>query len=380
MGANLKATASLAALLVGLSLSPPVPAAEQTTIFTTKDFRQDRALWTNPAYYRNNTVGQLRGMAIGVVPYEDTGQVGSSRVYGTPGTGRPGAMTLATPYPFKTAMEHYQAWLRDAKGDTKHTKATIPDWSGFWDGGGGGFGGGGSPASDVVKLLTPKYQEYFVQEVKASSEGRIWGPNSFCLPNGFFPTLGAREFITSPTRVWTLTEGNGWNGIRWIYTEGGHIPTDLQFPKWAGESVGFWNGDTLIVHTNQLKAWKGGLVEYTDDLETVEKYRRVGDKIEGEITLYDPAVLVRPVTAKLNYTLQKNAKPEERPLYNTCSDTNGPSPKIFMDDKGLLNEHIPGDAGFDWTGTDPRPWGTWLTESDRRYKAYLLKGGKPPGR
>jgi hypothetical protein len=27
---------------------------------------------------------------------------------------------------------------------------------------------------------------------------------------------------------------------------------------------------------------------------------------------------------------------------------------------------------------DQRPWGTWLNESDKRYKAYLAAGGKPP--
>jgi hypothetical protein len=365
----------MAALLIAVS----VPAAAQTTIFNTKDFRQDRALWGNPTYYKNNTAGQLRGMAIGIVPYENTGQVGSSRVYGTDGTGKPGALNITSTYPFKTAQEHYDAWLKDAKGGTKHTKMTLPDWAGRWNGG-GEFGSGAGPASEVVKLLTPKYQEYYVQELKASTEGRIWSPNSFCLPNGFFPTLSANEFVVTPEKVVTLTEGNGWNGIRWIYTDGvGHTPKDLQFPKWAGESAGFWNGDTLIVHTNQMKAWKGGFIEYTDDLETVEKYRRNGDRIEGEITIYDPAVLVKPVTVKLNYRLDKDPDPTKRPLYNSCADTNGPSPKVFMDAKGLLNEHIPGEAGFQWSETDPRPWGTWLTESDKRFKAYLASGGKPPG-
>jgi hypothetical protein len=50
-----------------------------------------------------------------------------------------------------------------------------------------------------------------------------------------------------------------------------------------------------------------------------------------------------------------------------------------MDANGLLNEHIPGDPGFNWSDADSRPWGTWLNESDRRYRAYLAKGGKPPG-
>ena len=53
MTARFTAKASIAAVLVGLSLSGS--AVAQTTIFTTTDFRQDRDLWTDPAYYRNNT-------------------------------------------------------------------------------------------------------------------------------------------------------------------------------------------------------------------------------------------------------------------------------------------------------------------------------------
>ena len=49
--------------------------------------------------------------------------------------------------------------------------------------------------------------------------------------------------------------------------------------------------------------------------------------------------------------------------------------KVFLDEKGLLNERIPGDP-FYWDNTDPRPWGTWLNESDKRYEKYR----KAPGR
>ena len=380
MGTKFTAMASIAALLVGLS--PAVPAAAQTTIFTTKDFRQDSKLWSDPAYYRNNTVAQLKGMALDIVPYQPGGQVGAARLYGSEGTGKAGAVNLASPYPFRTAWEQYQAWLKDANGGTKHTRATIPDWSGLWTGGGGSFEGGAAPASDVVKYLTPKYQEYFVQDVKAAAEGRSWGAGAFCLPEGFFSALSADEFIATPERVWTLGQSNGSNSVRWIYTDGsGHTPEQFQYPKWHGESIGFWDGDSLIVHTNQIRGWKGGLIEFTDNMETVEKYRRVGDTLQGEITLYDPAVLVRPVYSKLNFRLNPEKRIEvSRPLYNTCSDTNGPSPKIYLDDKGMLNEHVTGDPGYSWNESDPRPWGTWLDESDRRYQAYLAAGGKPPGR
>jgi len=82
---------------------------------------KDREAWQQSA---TNAAGAL--IARGAVKIEE-------------GTGKIGAVNLASPYPFKTAAEHYQAWLKDAKGGTKHTKASIPDWSGRWDGGGGGF-------------------------------------------------------------------------------------------------------------------------------------------------------------------------------------------------------------------------------------------------
>ncbi|PYS48301.1 MAG: hypothetical protein DMG13_25880 [Acidobacteria bacterium] len=375
MSANSTPAASIAALLVGLSLS--IPAAAQTTIFNTKDFREDSELWTSPAYYRNNTAGQLRGMAI---DYDSggrgTGQEATARAYGSEGTGRVGALDLASPYSYKSASEHYQAWLDKAGGGTRHTKDTIPDWRGRWAGGPAGLNGGPNPASSVAAMLTPKYREYFVQDVKAAAEGRIWGAGAFCLPGGFFSALGAEEFIVTPEKVWTLAAGNGENYIRWIYTDGsGHTPKEFEFAKWHGESIGFWDRDELIVHTNQIRGWKGGLSEFTDQLETVERYRRAGDRIDGEITLYDPEVFVRPVYAKMRFELDRETRPQLRPLYNTCTDTNGPSTAYFMDERGKLNQRLPRDPLY-WDATDPRPWGTWLNESDKRYQQYLRVQGR----
>jgi hypothetical protein len=216
----------------------------------------------------------------------------------------------------------------------------------------------------------PKYREYFVQEVKAYAEGRVWSAGAFCLPGGFFSALDAQEFIVTSERVWTLGAGNGSNTTRWIYTDGsGHSAPAAEFSKWHGESIGFWNGDALIVHTNQIRGWKGGLSEFSDRLQAVERYRRVGNRIEGEITLYDPEVFIRPVHAKMRFEPDPETRPEQRPMYNTCTDTNGPSSKVFMDQRGLLNERLPGDPLY-WDAADPRPWGTYLNESDGRYEQY----------
>jgi hypothetical protein len=384
--ANSNAMIAIAALLVvaggAAACDAMAPAAGGRTVFNTPDFKQDRALWTDPAYWLNNTPGEMRGMALDVPTYEGaTGQPASAKFYGTPGTAVPAEGELfKSPYPYTTAKEHYEALVMQANGGTKHTRETIPDWSGRWQGG-GGFGAGNRPPSDIVKVLKAPYDEYYVQEQKAGSEGRIWGAGSFCLPNGFFGATGFEEIVVSPDRVWTLSSGNGSNSIRWIYTDGsGHSPEELHFPKWHGESAGIWDGDKLIVYTNQIRGWKGGISEYTDALEVVETYQRVGDEIRFTMTAYDPNVFNYPVHSEGAFELNTETNPALRPLYNTCTDTNGPSPKVYMDDKGLLNERLSGEGGYLWDVADPRPWGTYFNESDKRFAAYLAGGGDPPGR
>jgi hypothetical protein len=372
------------AAAAGAAAQPCAATPGGRTIFNTPDFKQDRALWTNPGYYLCNTPGELGGMAFDVVTYEGaTGQSAGAKPYGTPGTAVPATRPLfQSPYPYKTAKEHWDALVAKAppNGGTKHTRATLPDWSGLW-GGGGGFGGGRVPPSDIVKVLKPEYAESYVQERKAASEGRIWGAGSFCLPGGF--ALGFEEIMVTPTRVYMLSSGNGNNTIRWVYTDGsGHSPEDLRFPKWQGESIGIWNGDELYIYTNQIRGWKGMLQEYTDNLEVIEVLRREGDTIVGETIAYDSNVWNYPLYAQRRHTLDTEtmSNPALRPLYNTCTDTNGPSPKVYMDEKGLLNERLLGEGGYNWDVADPRPWKTYFDESDRRFKAYLEAGGDPPGR
>ncbi|MGI9257612.1 MAG: hypothetical protein ACR2QQ_02135 [Gammaproteobacteria bacterium] len=339
-------------------------------IFTTRDYLADRELWADPAYYRNNTQFEIRDMD-------------RDSEFGEQGTGEIGAASLETPYTFTSAWEHYEAWRTAADGGIRHTRESIPDWSGRFRGGWDRLDGGPNPASSVVPMLQPEYQQAFVQDMVALATGRTWGANAFCLPGGFMTSIrDAEEFIATPDRVWILSEGNNRNYIRWIYTDdSGHSADVFQYPKWHGESIGFWDGDELVVHTNQIRGWKGGLSEFSDALETVERYRRVGDTIEGEITLYDPIVLVRPAYSRLAYQLDTDTRPALRPLYNSCTDTNGPAPKVHMDERGILNELLPGDPLY-WDATDPRPWATWLDESDARFKTYResLETGSDGGR
>ena len=77
----------------------------------------------------------------------------------------------------------------------------------------------------------------------------------------------------------------------------------------------------------------------------------------------------------MKFELDTNTAPELRPLYNTCTDTNGPSAKVYMDERGILNERLPGDPLY-WNAADPHPWRTYLDESDKRYERYRRTQGR----
>jgi hypothetical protein len=336
--------------IVAVLLAAPVSAQ---TLFTTEDYRQDRERWTDPAYYRHNTARELTDMQVD----NRFGQEGS----------KADRYEIKSPYPFKDSWEHFQAWRQQARGGTTHTLATLPDWDGQWSGGASWLDSRNVQASTIAAALTAQYREYYVQQVKAEAEGRHWWPASFCLPDGFVRGVqGAEQFLVRPNQVVVINQRVHETQVRWVHTDGrGHTPEDAQYPQWQGESIGFWDGGALIVHTNQIRQWNAthSMFEWSDRLTAVERYERIGDAIEGEITLYDPIAFLQPLHARLRFTLEKN--PDSGPMYNTCTDTNGPSSNIFATADGVLDERVAGDPGY-WDPKDPRPWAAHYAVGEQR--------------
>ena len=105
------------------------------------------------------------------------------------------------------------------------------------------------------------------------------------------------QFVQTPKFVVILSETNP--TFRIIPTDG-RPHRDDQPPSSRGDSIGRWDGDTLVVDTTNYsdRNWmhaEGEVSFHSDVMHIVERYRRIDkDTMEVEATIDDPKVLTRP--------------------------------------------------------------------------------------
>ena len=145
-----------------------------------------------------------------------------------------------------------------AEGDS------LPDWSGVWErysGNGGIFdtstvepkdGRAGNAGVRQYPPLTDAWEATYKANLALVAIDRYPDPISTCGTPAGFPRLLAlpdvHEFIVRPEQTWIITE-NGPNIMR-IYTDGrDHPPPQDMWPTFTGDSVGYWEDQTLVFTT-----------------------------------------------------------------------------------------------------------------------------------
>jgi hypothetical protein len=131
-------------------------------------------------------------------------------------------------------------------------------------------------------------------------------PDANCLPMGFTQFHmhpQPRRIIQTPSLITIIYEAN--YGLRYIYMDGRTLPPQGEpQPFWYGYSVGRWDGDTLVVETNNLR--DGGWLDVrgsplTDQAKVTERFRRVNfGKLEIDITIDDEKAYTKPFTVRVN--------------------------------------------------------------------------------
>jgi hypothetical protein len=199
----------------------------------------------------------------------------------------------------------------------------MPDWSGIWTHTGGRTWDGAAISREaqrggtdtartmladcksypckgwLLAALTPQYELLLREKLAAVAHDIEWDPDTMCIPPGFPRTMiepFGREFIDTPQETWTIGFVN--NDIRRIYTDGrGHVSQDNSFPTFDGDSIGFWDGDTLVVHTLYMRGGElqRDLPSLSQEVSTVERIRMTDpNTIIDDATIYDPLALREP--------------------------------------------------------------------------------------
>jgi hypothetical protein len=245
---------------------------------------------------------------------------------------------------FPLSISSQTAPQASRRGSVPRASDGKPDLTGVWQGGstqrgnweeanaGVGVGGSGRDLSAPVTLSSndrpagregAPYQPWAAQKVlEAFNRRGIDDPTALCLPAGLPRTvmlgLFPQQIIQTPKQIVILYEYM--NVFRVIPLNAKHSE-DL-IPSYMGDSVGRWEGNTLVVDVTGFndKTWLAGTGTFhSDALHITERYTRIDkDRINYDVIMEDPNVLTKPWTLHSTIMLREGTRLQEY----VCAENN----------------------------------------------------------
>ena len=214
----------------------------------------------------------------------------------------------------------------------------LPDWSGVWRMTSNTVfdqatveppgGNSNTPGTREYPPYNDEWEAKYAANRELVRQGRFPDPITTCgRPTGYPRMMnlpGASEFVLRPEAVWILTE-DGPNIMR-IHTDGREHPgPNDRWPTFSGESVGYWEGDTLVFETISLKGDGDTILDRTglvlsEQARIVTRMRSIGpDLIEARFAIEDPEALVESWNVVKEYS---RLEPGTRVFEFACAENN----------------------------------------------------------
>jgi hypothetical protein len=168
---------------------------------------------------------------------------------------------------------------------------------------------GNGTAAPPPKPEKPQYKPELLAKVQNLNDHQVEEDATLhCQPPGL-PRMGAPDkIVQTPNEVVFLYSDLTGEYFRIVRMNAQHSADPEEQELYNGDSVGRWDGDTLVVDVSNFTddTWLGdnGLF-HSEKMHIVERLTRVGDTIQYQATVDDPAVLAKPWV--INHTLTKQS-------------------------------------------------------------------------
>ena len=198
-----------------------------------------------------------------------------------------------------------------------------PDLSGPWVGGGSNSdieSNGGLKPGELPLLPWAKA----VRDARKEEDE----PYLYCTPMGVprknpYPWRFIQaNTAKGATHIFIVHENGDAGGHRQIFMDGRKHPVD-PLPTWWGHSIGWWEGDTLVIDTIGFndKFWFDSRgTPHTEQLHTIERWTRLTyGTMRNDFTLDDPGALSKPVNLRF---MARALPPDQELMEFICAENN----------------------------------------------------------
>jgi hypothetical protein len=186
---------------------------------------------------------------------------------------------------------------------------------------------GSQPTYRVADLTNPNLKPWAKERMKKANDEVIAGKigytaRSSCMPAGvpgfMMFVVNPVFFVQSPKEVMMIYSGDA--QVRHVYLDAQHSANPK--PSWYGESVGRYEGDTLVIDTigmNERTTIDNFRTPHSEKLHVVERWKLIegGKQLEVTIRVEDPDTFYEPWSGTQRYRRVQEAMQEE-----ICAENN----------------------------------------------------------